>query len=723
MTKFHHLSALALALNLGLCSGAVAQKKALLPQKIDSANTVVIRGNTRPEVTAANDRGAVDDSMSLPALQMVLKRSPEMQAAFTQYLAEQTTPGSPNFHKWLTNAQIGSMFGPAQEDIATITAWLTSKGFTVNSVSPDETVIEFAGTAGQVKAAFKAPIHNLMVNGEAHFANVNDPELPSDLTPVVAGVASLNDFMPHSLMNLRVNQSMARSRPNGNAGEGYTYLGAADLATIYNFKGAFASGVTGKGQTVMVLEDTNQYNAGDFLVFRKTLGLSKPYPYGTMTQVNPTGAAATCANPGANGDDVEAALDVEWASAAAPNASIVNAACKDTTQFGGFLALQNVLTEPAASLPQVISISYGEAEAELGATENLYISNLYASTTAAGISLFVSSGDEGAASADADKANATHGIGVSGFTSTPYDVSVGGTDFGNVPLGTPGTYFNTTNGANFQTAVSYIPEIPWDDSCAGSVVTSYAGFPVTGPNSLCNSTEFGSPNPYLSTASGSGGPSGCATGTATIRDVVSGMCQGYAKPSWQNILGVPPDGVRDIPDVSLMSSNGFWGVYYALCSSDPTAAAGNGPCAADPADWLGAGGTSFASPIWAGIQALVNQSTGQTWGNSNPVLYSLAATEYGASGDASCNSELGNQVDAGCVFYDVTVGNMDVNCTGTYSCYNSGGKYGALSVSDSTLEPAYGTNVGWDFATGIGTTNVANLVSSWKNYSSSFRLE
>jgi subtilase family serine protease len=709
MIRLPHLCALsALVSILSLSNTATAQsrKTPLLTQRIDNARRITLEGNVRPEATAANDLGLADDATALPPLQLVLKRSPASEAAFTQYIADLHDPKSSSYHQWMTNAEIGAKFGPAAEDIGRIGDWLKAEGFTVNSVSPDGTVIEFAGTAGMVRTAFHAPLHKLTVDGKTHFANYNDPDMPAALGAVVGGIAKLNDIMPH---RMAVRRAPAQATSNGNGGSGYNYLSAADLATIYNFNPLFKAGITGKGQTIVLIEDTDQYTVSDWQVFRKTFGLSRAYPYGTLTQVHPTGTN-TCGAPGANGDDVEAAIDVEWASAAAPNAAVVNSACADTSQFGGFLALANMLQ--SANPPTVVSISYGEAEASNGATENLYIDNLYKSAVAQGVSVFVSSGDEGAASADANRTNATHGIGVSGFTSTPYNISVGGTDFGYVPLKTPGTYFNTANGVNFQTAVSYIPEIPWNDSCAGSLFSAYVGKPQVGATSYCNTGSTA----YHTTGSGSGGPSGCATGTVSTRGIVSGTCAGYAKPSWQALLGVPADGVRDIPDVSLMASNGFWGAYYAVCISDPSGNSGFTPCTGDPSTWAGYGGTSISSPIWAGIQALVNQTTGQSWGNSNTVLYSLANTEYGASGKSTCNSSLGNAVGSDCVFYDVTQGDMVVNCTGTHNCYINGGTYGALSVSDTAFQPAYGTNVGYDLASGIGTTNATNIVNAWKAY-------
>jgi subtilase family serine protease len=710
-----------LTLVFGLATIASAQNhNPLITGAINNSNRVILAGNTRPEAIAANDRGLVAASTPIESLQLVLHRSPANEAAFTQYIAEMHNPKSASYHKWLTNAEIGAQFGPAPEDINKIEDWLTAQGLAVHSISPDCMVIEFSGEAGLVSKAFNASLHHLAVNGKEHFANYNDPSIPAALAPVVAGVAKLHDFMPHAMNHPHLTAQLPGVKRNGNGGNGYNYLGAADLATIYNFNPLFHAGITGKGQTIVLIEDTDQYSVGDWTTFRKVLGLSRAYPYATLTQSHPAGTN-TCGAPGislnsGNGDDVEAAIDIEWASAAAPNAAIVNAACADTLQFGGFLALANLLQ--ASNHPNVVSISYGDAETDLGAAENAYINNLYQTAVAEGVSVFVSSGDEDAASFDGGNVS-THGITVSGFTSTPYNISVGGTDWGYAPLHTPGTYFNATNGANFQTAVSYIPEVPWNDSCAGSAVAAYIGLPTTGTSSLCNYDGSALANDYglLNAVGGSGGPSACATGAVTSLGKVSGTCAGYAKPSWQSVFGNPADGVRDIPDVSLFAANGLWGSYYAVCISDPTGSSGFSPCTTDPSTWAGYGGTSVSSPIWAGIQALVNQKTSQSWGNSNTVLYTLAATEYGVSGNAGCNSSLGNAIGGSCYFNDVTQGDNVAACKAKSSvltnCYDPAGTYGILSTSNVAAQPAYSAGAGWDFTSGIGTANAANIVNAW----------
>ena len=680
--------------------------RALISQPVDERTLQPISGNVRPEASSANDQGAVADELALNHMQLLLKRSPEREQALETLIDRLHDPGAAEFHHWLTPQQYGEQFGAAASDVSTVKQWLAAHGFTVNLVYPNALVIDFSGTAAQVRDAFHTEIHHLVVNGEDHIANMSDPQIPAALAQAVAGVVSMHDFKPRTMHKARPEYTFT------SGGSTFQALVPADLATIYNLNPLFAAGLSGQGQTIVVIEDTDVFSTADWTTFRSTFGLSG-YTSGSFTQVHPAPASGTnnCAAPGdVVGNDGEAILDAEWASAAAPSAAIELASCADTsTTFGGLIAVQNLLNE-SSTPPAIMSISYGECEAFNGATANAAYVSAYQQAVAEGVSVFVSSGDEGAASCDANQARATHGIGVSGFASTPYNVAVGGTDFGDSFAGTNSTYWSSTNSSTFGSALSYIPEIPWNDSCASSLITSIEGFSAPyGRTGFCNSSTGSG---FLTTASGSGGPSGCASGTPTTSGVVSGTCKGTAKPSWQSgILGNPADGVRDIPDVSLFAANGVWGHYYVYCYSNTSG--GGVACTGAPSGWAGAGGTSFSSPILAGVQALVNQHTGQRWGNPNPTYYSLANAEYGTSGSTSCNSTSGNATSSSCVFYDTTQGDMDVNCTGTHNCYRPSGTNGVLSTSSSSYSPAYRTGTGWDFATGIGSINAYNLVTSW----------
>jgi len=686
------------ALTLGWTSALLAQSaRVLITQPIDSNRLHALAGNIRAEANARNDRGKVADTFAMDHMLLQLQRGPEREQALDNFIDELHNSASPNFHKWLTAAQFGQIYGPAPQDIETVTDWLRSSGFTVNTVYPSGMLIDFSGTAGQVSAAFRTEIHRLSVNGQDHIANMSDPQIPAALAPVVVGIVSLHDFPPHSMRRPRTQYSLAAQ-----------LVVPADLDTIYDFKQAFAAGITGQGQTIALLEDSDLYNTADWNTFRTVFGLSS-YTSGSFTTINPAppAGASNCSDPGPTGDDDEATLDAEWSSAAAPDASIELAACANKTTTPGFLiAAQNLIN--SSKPPQIISLSYGECEAGSGAAANAAYNSAFQQAVAEGVSMFVAAGDSGAASCDYGFTTATHGIGVSAFASTPYNVAAGGTDFADTSQGTTSMYWGSSNSATYGSALSYIPEIPWNDSCAGSVLAAYSGFSVGyGTSGFCGSS-LAQQEDTLTVVAASGGPSGCATGAPAANLVVGGSCRGYSKPSWQTgVTGIPNDGVRDIPDVALFAANGIWGHYYLYCFSD--VANGGAQCGGPPDSWSGAGGTSFASPIMAGIQALVNQKMGGAQGNPNPVYYKLAAGSVASS-----------------VFHSITMGDIVVNCSGEIDCFGAGfvgrgrttptnlfGGNGGLSTTSQSYTPAFAAAAGWSFATGLGSVDVYNLISNW----------
>jgi subtilase family serine protease len=496
-----------------------------------------------------------------------------------------------------------------------------------------------------------------------------------------------------------VSPNFTINTPNGD----FQALVPADLATIYDYGPLYRSGNAGQGQTVVLLERTDLFSNADYTKFRKTFGLSA-YKNSKFSVVHPGG----CKDPGVLvGDDGEAAVDVEWAAASAPAADIELASCADTsTNFGPFIALQALLEQ--RKRPAIVSLSYGGPESEQGASGNLFVYQLYQQAAAEGVSVFVSSGDSGAASDSQNHAFAHNGINVSGLASTPFNLAAGGTDYADTFLGTTSKFWKSTNSPVFGSAKSYIPEIPWNDSCASRLITIALGFTVPyGTGGSCNSAAGKAD--FLDTAAGGGGPSACALGTSATPPRTNGSCRGYKKPSWQRgVYGNPNDGVRDLPDVSMFAANGVWGHFFIFCYSNPKG--GGVPCTGDPSNWVGAGGTSFVAPILAGVQALVNQRWGHYQGNPNYAYYALANSEYGRRGNTSCNSTKGT--GKSCIFHDVTLGDMDVNCRGNVNCYHPSGRNGVLSVSSSKYEPAYAAAPGWDFATGIGTLDVNLLVRS-----------
>ncbi len=719
-----------------------------ITQPINEAQLVTLQRNTRPEANSRNDRGAVSDGFDIEHMLLLLQRSPERERELDKLIDELNDRTSPNFHHWLTADEFGQRFGVAPEDIDTITNWLKSHGFRVNRVYPSRILIDFSGAAGQLREAFHTEIHQLEVNGEPHISNMSDPRIPAALVPVVKGIFSLNDFKPHPMYKPAPQYTFAGCASSADVptepGTCYA-ITPQDNQTIYNLNPLYSAGISGQGQTIVLVEDTDTYNGtGDWNTYRSTFGLASAFPEGTYTQVHPGG----CTDPGTNGDDGEAAIDVEVASAIAPSAAIELISCASgTVTFGGLIALQNLINE-SGTPPAIVSVSYGVCEAFNGNGGNAAFYNTYQQAASEGVSVFGASGDEGPSSCSADFSIGSEydvaSLGVSGWTDTPYNVAVGGTDFedvynskeGGAPLS---TFWSATNSASYGSALQYIPEIPWNDSCASVLISEVANgtFTTYGSSGTCNKSPYDTTSGYLIAAAGSGGASNCATGNGGTNQGDYGIsdpqCQGWAKPSWQSgssltggkaVYGQPSDGVRDIPDVSMFAANGIWGHYEVVCWSDPAYTSdGAASCSGAPSTWSGFGGTSVASPTMAAIQALVNQKTGESWGNPNPIYYQIAQKEYGTAGGSflgsSCNSSGSGGPGSGCVFNDVTQGDIDLACedngtTEEAHCYKPSGTRGVDSTDVITAATVINGGSGYTTAptcTIAGPTNVSPYLS------------
>jgi hypothetical protein len=667
----------------------VAGRRPLITSLVDNGRRTALRGNTHPLVRRALDLGIAPASLPMQHMILVLKRSAEQESALRALLDAQQTKGSGAYRQWLTPEEFGKEFGPADSDIATVEAWLESRGFNVESVSHGRTVIEFSGTAGQVQDAFQTTIHSYPLNGEQHWANASDPSIPSALEPAVKGVLSLHNFPrrpQHTLMD-----AQAQPSSSGSGGPLFTYtsgkntyygLGPTDFATIYNVLPLWNAGIDGTGHTIAIVGETN-IHLSDIANFRSQFGLP----------ANPPKVILNGPDPGISyGDEPEAVLDVSWSGAVAKNATIdLVVSATTATALGVDLSALYVVDN---NLAPVMSESYGECEAVLGNAGNAFYNALWQQAAAEGITVVIAAGDGGSAGCDDfnTTAQASEGLAVSGFASTPYNVSVGGTDFDQTAA-PASSYWNTVNNpATGASALGYIPETTWNQSCAALGVAN------------CTTSSSG-----LNIVGGSGGPSSCATLDQT------GKCTaGYSKPSWQTGVSVPQDGVRDQPDVSMFASPGVNGSFYIMCEADlgpfgvnPTA---NLPCNLSTNSFTGIGGTSAAAPAFAAIMALVNQKTGARQGNANYDLYTLAAQP-----GASCNSSTAPTNAASCVFYDITKGNDSVPCAaGSPNCGTAAaGGYGILVDPNNPTTPAWTTTPGYDLATGLGSVNAANLVKAW----------
>jgi len=663
---------------------------ARITQAIDETQLVRFRGNVHPLARPEFDQGVVSDAVPMKRMMLVLQRSPEQQAALSKFMDEQLSKDSPNFHNWLTPEQFGKQFGPADADIQTVTDWLAHQGFQQIKVGAGRTAIEFSGNVAQVRNAFHTEIHQFNVNGESRQANLSDPQIPAALTPAVAGIVSLHNFPRKSMKHIVgafTRTADGRIVPQFTTSGGHYVVGPADFAKIYNIP----STLDGTGQHIAIVADSN-INPQDVTDFRNLFSLP----------VNPPNIIVNGPDPGISGptgSEGEADLDVQVSGMVAPKATIDLVVSEGTltaagTDLSSFYIIDN-------NLDPVMSLSFGACEAALGTAGNQFFNGLWEQAAAQGISVFVSAGDPGSAGCDDFNiaAVATHGLAVSGFASTPFNVAVGGTDFDDFTTQT--TFWNpsTLNAPGTrESALGYIHEIPWNDSCAATATSANL-------STVCAGTAA------TNIVGGSGGPSG----------INAGAFSGYAKPAWQS--GIIPNGIaagdnhRYIPDVSLFASDGPQSKsFYLLCQADALPPGSNPSCASTgPFSFFGAGGTSASSPAFAGIMALINQNNGRQ-GNANPVLYKIAATA-----GQSCNSSTTPLTgSATCSFYDITKGNNSVPCaanspagTSPNCSSTTAGTNGVLVSPAATTTPAWTAATGYDLATGLGSVNVANLATQW----------
>jgi pseudomonalisin len=614
-------------LSLALVAFTLLTISAQAQRVINDADRMKLQGNTHSQARAEFDRGPADISTPMKNMVLSLSVRPGAQADLQNLLAQQQDPNSPNFHKFLTPEQFGARFGATDQDLADVTNWLTAQGFKIEEVGKGRLWVNFSGNVQQVERAFQTNIRKYEVDGQMHQANASDPSLPRGFAGLVSGVVTLHNFPRHHFLSKVTKLS------------GKNFSTRAQLPTDFKVLKPAQGGST----TPDFTSGANHFLApADFATIYNVNALYSAGITGTGQSIAIVGRTDikladvqffrsffalpahdpvfvhNGADPGdlGGGEETEADLDVEWSGGIGQGATVnfVISASTATTD-GVDLSAQFIVNNNTAP---IMSTSFGQCEANMGTAENNFYNNLWSQAAAEGISAFVSSGDSGAAGCDASNAATGTVRAVSGLSSPPNVTAVGGTEFNE---GT-GTFWNTTNNAtNQSSAISYIPEKVWNES--GSV-TGGSGLGATGG------------------------------GASTI----------YAKPAFQTGTGVPADGHRDVPDVAL-SAAGHDG--YVIVQGHTTGTTG----------LAAVGGTSAASPSFAGLMTLVLQKTGARQGNANTAFYNMGRNQQ-AGGTA--------------VYHDCTTGNNTVpGVTG------------------------FNATVGFDLATGWGSVNAANLVNFWNN--------
>ena len=651
-------------------SSPQAQTSARITEKIDATASVRIEHSRHSLLKSAKDQGRVDGGLRMDRMMLLLKPSPQQEQALNSLIASQQDKQSPSYHQWLTPAQYAARFGPSQVDLEQITGWLRQQGFTVNSVAAGKQWVEFSGNAAQVEAAFRTEMHHFLVNGEKHVANATDISIPRALAPVVRGVLSLHDFRAKPLHGngyqvkrdslsgkLVPATGSSKLTPYHTTQHGFHYLAPGDWAKIYNTSPLLQQGITGAGVSIAVIGADSDIHLSDVRTFRQIFNLPPKDP-----QIIVNGEYPGFFPPA----EVESDLDVEWSGAIAPQATIKFVTSASTYSTAGFnLSLAYIVDNRVAP---IMSVSIGACELFLGEQGNAFVYNAYRQAAAEGISIFSASGDTGAAGCDFQVGDpASFGPAVNATASTPYNVAVGGTMF--TESGHESTYWNATNRADQSSAIGYIPEAVWSETCDRD----------TDPDGC-----FGSFQDFLDASSG--GPSSCAYSTDD-QDGNRTCTGGYPKPSWQTGLGVPHDGARDLPDVSFAAAGAHDGYLICVEGACQTSQS-NGHTVIENAYVVG--GTSAGAPSMSGLMALLEQSKGSYQGLINPTLYKLAAAEN----QANCNSSdlLDPNQPNSCVFRDITAGNNNV-----------------------PGQTGWDASTGYDLATGLGSINAAKLVEKWNS--------
>jgi subtilase family serine protease len=548
--------ALFLSITASAADAAPPGPVARITARIDDTQRVELDGHVHRAILDSVDLGAAAPDLPARRIVMVLGGTPAQEADLVQFLRNVQTRGQPEYHHWLTPQSFGQRFGVAAADVGAIRGWLRSKGFQLEPPSAGNRSIVFSGTVGLVNSALAARMHQYRWHGEQHLANSENPTVPQAFSTVVRGFASLHDF--------RLQPQFRRSAIHAevNLGNGTHGLAPADFAVIYDLTSTYANGLNGTGRTLAVIGRSDVQTA-DINNFRATFGLAAALPTVILAGDDP-GLVAN--------DQTESDLDLEWGGGIAPSVALEFVTAKSTNTTDGVLLSSQYAVEH--NLADVITVSYGGCESTSDVSGGTtFFNQLWQQAAAQGTSVFVASGDSGAAGCDtAGSTSATHGLGVNMLCSSPYSTCVGGTEF-TADISTPGTYWSTTNTpGTYASALRYIGEAVWNQS--GS---------VSGGSGLWSSG-----------------------GGASIY---------YAKPAWQLSTGVPSDGYRDVPDVALNAS----------LAHDPTliySSDGN------PGSTLEAiGGTSVAAPAMAAIAVLVAQRQNGRVGTFNPTLYGLSGLQ------------------------------------------------------------------------------------------------
>ncbi len=501
------------------------------------------------------------------------------------FIHDSVTPGSPYFHDWLSASAFARDYAPTSDQVDALLSYLAQYHITPDAGNSYTMGINVTGTVGNVEKAFGVSINNYLIHGRSYTANNQNPSLPqdytyqgqtynlADLVSGVAGMTTYHQFTTHAQQQQGVSHLNTQNQPAG-----YT---PQQMAQAYN---AFpnSNNITGSGVTIGIAT-LAPFVPSDATYFWQYYHVPRT---GTLSEVGVDGQSTTASGYGIGGS--ETSLDVERSGAMAPGSNIIVYEAPNTNP--GFLDLFDAVA--TQDHVQVMSVSWGEAEMYQTFAYSYMMNQAFMQGAAEGITMMAASGDYGAY----DAYPSSRRLAVDSPASSPDIMAVGGTT---LPLNP-----NSASGApiapgSSETGIIPIPggviSMPGEQGWGWSyLLPYYANFGLHSQKKWEKDIyPIGSGGGYSTTWTGSSG----------------GALYGW----WQS--GTGNSGARGVPDVAL-NADPFTG--YAIYDTNsvyttPTAGWTNG--------W---GGTSFASPQWAGIVALLDQDLGGPQGLLNAGLYANA---------------------------------------------------------------------------------------------------
>jgi Pro-kumamolisin, activation domain/Bacterial Ig-like domain (group 3) len=744
--------------------------------RVDNSQRSVIRGHVPSVITRSTDLGRLPGDTQMRHMMLVLKASFEQENELQKLIDQQHDKRTVNHHQWLTPEEFGEKFGVDDSDIAQVKSWLEAQGLSVEKVGKGKRIIQFSGTSGQVENAFRTEMHYFRTpSGKTHISANSDLYVPTALKPVIAGLHGTNNFFqhPHMVGKTTLKSKIKTTKRKWTFGaltSANTIVGPNDFATIYNTKPLLQAGINGAGVKIGIIGQSDILMS-DVQTYRAMFNL----PVNNPNFISPGEDAGV-----SPGDDSESDLDVEIAGGMAPGATVDFVPGASTLTIAGVdLSLMYMVEN---NTDDIISSSYGGCEAEDTAAYLAFYLAMSEQGAAQGQTLMVASGDSGPSECDSSSNNSeSHGYAVGDNDGNAYVLSIGGTQFDEGGYVSPNysgtsTFWTPGNGNGLASAVSYIPEEPWNEAAAsgwpdqGEIWASNGGvgsafqtpaFQTNGSGAIPGLPTPSQGDPYIGYKIGSFTLSGTNTGysgTATVT-ITGGNCTSPTQ-YYCNFTNAQATAAVSSGKVTLTLTNPGQGYVTAptvtingTCTTNCATATANLVSNADPATPIVPGphryqpDIAFNAAVGHDPTAYCSEGVCEIDSNGNPLDVglvggtSVAAPSYAGVQALVNQYNGGRQGMPGYVLYGLAAQQATTpgwaacasnpntpatlpasNCVfndmvmgNTNICSSSGN--GTSTCKTTTAVIGWPATTGYDYGTGLGSANVYNLATKWGSVS------